>query len=571
MLMSRAASGISPPPGEANAGPGPTAASVAGDHDLLQRYISEKDGDAFRQLVERYTPLVYAAARRQLRSAADAHLADDVTQAVFVLLAQKARSVGDGRTLPGWLVTTSRLSAKAALRAESRRRARERRSVEGHHQSETTTMPADVHAIEECVDEALCRLGAVDRTAVTLCYLQGQSHREVGQALGVSEDAASRRLSRAMAKLRAWFARRGMMLTPAALGDAMLKGLCHDAPAPPPALAQAASESALSSARVAPATVVAIVHSLRWQLVSRRLAFMCAAVLVATIVAAGATVMAHFTSAGQTSTASVPAQPRGPVKVGWYISAATAVPKPPEENAWFKMFRVAEEVRNEPNLDIVPLIEPGSANQPQQKRLLQMYFPGKTPLDVTDADALRGLDVIVGSEVHGAPENALRSIAQAVQNGTGLVTRTCLGGCRPGPGDPSLARMRGLSTLQSGIVPGPTDCVVVADHPLLGTLSPRTAGTLKLHPVGGFGSLAPGSNGAALIRVKSTAEMRNSLGKLVEGRESIEGNVLYVSSAGKGRIVACNISGNTPDVLQQATGNRFTARTILWAANRPLD
>ena len=89
---------------------GPAPIDVS-DDDLLHGFLARGDAGAFRALVERYTPLVYAAARRQVR---DPHLAEDVTQAVFILLARRAKSVAGGRTLPGWLVNAARLASKAA-------------------------------------------------------------------------------------------------------------------------------------------------------------------------------------------------------------------------------------------------------------------------------------------------------------------------------------------------------------------------------------------------------------------------------------------------------------------------
>src|SRR4051794_4579515 len=107
---------------------------MSSDQDLLRAFASDGDEEAFRRIVERYLGVVHAAARRQVHG--DAHLADDVTQAVFIMLATKARAprgpggaggLRDGTVLAGWLITAARLAAKAAVRGEMRRKRREQR------------------------------------------------------------------------------------------------------------------------------------------------------------------------------------------------------------------------------------------------------------------------------------------------------------------------------------------------------------------------------------------------------------------------------------------------------------
>src|SRR3954466_6633446 len=94
------------------------------DKDLLAAFVAHEDDAAFRQIVDRYLGVVYGAARRQVH---DAHLAEDVAQAVFIMLASKAKSLRDGTILAGWLVTAARLAARSAQRGEMRRKQREHR------------------------------------------------------------------------------------------------------------------------------------------------------------------------------------------------------------------------------------------------------------------------------------------------------------------------------------------------------------------------------------------------------------------------------------------------------------
>src|SRR5881275_1602243 len=96
------------------------------DTQLLQQYVSAKSQPAFTELVERHIHLVYGAARRQVRNA---HLAEDVTQAVFIILARKAGAVRNGAVLPAWLLSTTRYAAANALAAENCRRLHEHKAA----------------------------------------------------------------------------------------------------------------------------------------------------------------------------------------------------------------------------------------------------------------------------------------------------------------------------------------------------------------------------------------------------------------------------------------------------------
>ena len=96
------------------------------DADALHAYVTTASSEAFASLVRAHVDLVYTAARRQVR---DAHLADDVTQAVFVILARKARSIRAANLLPGWLLRTTRYAALNATHLAARRRHHERQAA----------------------------------------------------------------------------------------------------------------------------------------------------------------------------------------------------------------------------------------------------------------------------------------------------------------------------------------------------------------------------------------------------------------------------------------------------------
>src|SRR4051794_21715501 len=194
------------------------------DWKLLQAYAAEGSEDAFRTVVDNYVGLVYSAALRQTRNP---HLAEEVTQAVFVVLARKAGSLRRGTILTGWLFRATRFAAARAVRTEQRRRAREQEAALMHFEPETQT-PWD--EIGPMLDDALAGLGETDRHAVLLRFFARKELKDVGQAIGSSEEAAKKRVSRALEKLRGYLLRRGIALSAAALGLAMMENAVQAAP-----------------------------------------------------------------------------------------------------------------------------------------------------------------------------------------------------------------------------------------------------------------------------------------------------------------------------------------------------
>lgn len=191
------------------------AKRVTDDPTLLRRYAAERSETAFAELVRRHLPLVYSAALRRLSG--DAHRAEDVAQAVFCAVARDAQRLAHHPVLAGWLYTATRNAVLDALRAEKRRRAREE---EAHLMQETVSDPAasaDWGQLRPVLDAAMDELNDDDREAVLLRFFQGCSLAEVGAALGLGEDAARKRVDRALDKLRGPLGRRGIASTSAAL------------------------------------------------------------------------------------------------------------------------------------------------------------------------------------------------------------------------------------------------------------------------------------------------------------------------------------------------------------------
>src|ERR1035437_5729192 len=251
------------------------------DMDLVREYAARQSEQAFETLVARYVNLVYSTALRQTR---DPHLAEEITQAVFIILARKAGSLGARTILSAWLHRTAVFAAADALKSQRRRAQREQ---EAHMQSELQSTETDPawERISPLLDEALIQLGETDRQAVVLHFLQKKTFAEVGGSLGLSEDSARKRTSRALEKLRKIFSKRGVHSTTTILAGAISTCSVQAAPA---ALAKSVTALALAKGATASASTLTLIKG-ALKIMAWTKAKTVAAVGIAALLAAGTT------------------------------------------------------------------------------------------------------------------------------------------------------------------------------------------------------------------------------------------------------------------------------------------
>lgn len=220
--------------------------------ELLRKYARQNSEAAFAELVCRHVNLVYSAALRHVGIAAQA---EEITQAVFVILARKATGLHESLILDAWLFETTRLIALSFLRGERRRQFREQEAYMQSILQESTPDPV-WQQLAPLLDEAMMRLGRRDREAVVLRFFKGRSLGEVAATLNIKEPAAQKCVSRALEKLRHHFAMRGVDSTAAVIGETISANSVQVAPA---ALAKSVAAVAIAKGVAASASTLTLI------------------------------------------------------------------------------------------------------------------------------------------------------------------------------------------------------------------------------------------------------------------------------------------------------------------------
>ena len=225
------------------------------DIALLRQYAEDNSESAFSMLAEKYVNLVYSTA---LRGTGNAQAAEEITQAVFIILARKARSLSKRTILSGWLYQTTRLTAANFLRGEIRRQKREQ---EAYMQSTLNEPEPEVWPqIAPLLEAAMTGLSEKDRNAIVLRFFENKSLGEVGSALGANEAAAKMRVHRALEKLRKFFSKRGIVLSAPLIAGAISTNSVHAAPV---GLAVAVTATAAQGSAAAASTLTLVKGALK--------------------------------------------------------------------------------------------------------------------------------------------------------------------------------------------------------------------------------------------------------------------------------------------------------------------
>jgi RNA polymerase sigma factor (sigma-70 family) len=293
------------------------------DSDLLRDYVAGSQ-QAFAALMKRHADFVYSAAIRQVR---DAHLAEDVTQAVFLVLSQKAGSLKAGVVLVAWLHRTTRYCAANALRMASHRRFHENEvrhvAVQKRRSGEETI---DWDRLSTVLDNAINRLPAKQRQAILLRYFSRKTHAQVGAEIGLSTAAAIKQIQRGLVRLRGIVDRAGLAMSAPMLEHAIQAGTLRAAAAPTHLVASFKA-GALSSGMFSPAVHASIakgaIRMIRWT----KIKFMAALAASTTVVVAGGVttaLVATEPSSGANQVVHLELAPSGGAKqIGYYIPNST--------------------------------------------------------------------------------------------------------------------------------------------------------------------------------------------------------------------------------------------------------
>ena len=199
------------------------------DLELLKQYGEEQSQQAFAELVGRHLEWVYGAAVRRVH---DRELAEDVAQGVFIALSRRAKSLGGEQALSPWLLRVVRCAAINALRGQRRRQRHEQKAAAMRPESIFNAgSEAQWEEVAPLLDDQVLRLGKKDQKAILLRFYERKSLADVGEAMGLSEKAAQKRVERAVGKLRGILEKKGVRGTMAGLSAVLVGNVVGQMPA----------------------------------------------------------------------------------------------------------------------------------------------------------------------------------------------------------------------------------------------------------------------------------------------------------------------------------------------------
>jgi len=225
----------------------------APDAVLLEQFARNDSEEAFTEIVRRHVGLVHSVAFRQTQNAQHA---EEITQAVFIILARKASSLGRKTILAGWLYHTSRLTTANFQRAEVRRVHREQKAFmqPTAHDEQVDSAWQDMGPL---LEEAMSKLKTTDRDAIVLRFFENKSFQEVGTAMGLQERAAQKRVARGLEKLRAFFTKRGVVLSATVIAGAVSANSVQAAPV---GLVKTIATSAITKGSILSAPIATLIN-----------------------------------------------------------------------------------------------------------------------------------------------------------------------------------------------------------------------------------------------------------------------------------------------------------------------
>lgn len=266
------------------------------DHQLLEQYQRTRDDAPLQVLISRYLNQVYSSAVRQVR---DPHLAEDVTQAVFILFSQRAAGFSPSVIIPGWLFRTTRYVSLHAMKKQSTRQRHEQQAARPERVEAEGA--STWNELAPSIDAALAQLKGRYRDALVLRFFQSMSLAQVGQAMGVSEEAARKLVDRGLDKLRGQLASTGVACTSAGLAAALSQQVIDAAPAH---LTQWASQFSAASATAAGTSTLALTKG-AFTIMSTAKAKVAAAIVAVAVLGGGAVVVNSVAQAPSVTTQPV--------------------------------------------------------------------------------------------------------------------------------------------------------------------------------------------------------------------------------------------------------------------------